>query len=150
MSVEAIMTRTVLSVEPNTSVREAIRLIEDSDIRHLPVIEAGRVVGMLSDRDLREYRIPIMLELERYDDERDRSRVDALLDTPVSELMSSDVISVESRETIASAIEAMLRFRVGAVPVIDHFTEQLVGILSYVDVLRYTSELLAADEDEDA
>jgi acetoin utilization protein AcuB len=141
MSIEAIMSSSVLSVESTATVREAIRLIEDSEIRHLPIVDDGRLVGIVSDRDLREYRIPLMLEIERLG-ETDRARADELLDTAISAVMSSDIVSVDSGETIESVIDAMLEYKIGAVPVIDRHTEDLVGIVSYVDVLRYARELL--------
>ncbi|HLT35586.1 MAG TPA: CBS domain-containing protein [Enhygromyxa sp.] len=143
MSIEAIMTRTVLSVGPATTVREAIRLIEDSEIRHLPVVdgEGGSLLGIVSDRDLREFRIPLLVEIERFGD-ADRERTDELLDTPISEVMAAEVVSVDSSETVESVIDAMLEYKVGAVPVVDRHSEELVGIVSYVDVLRYARELL--------
>jgi acetoin utilization protein AcuB len=143
MSIEAIMSRTVLSVEPTTTAREAIRLIEDCDVRHLPVVDAGdgSLLGIVSDRDLREFRIPLLIEIERFA-EADRERTDELLNTPMSEVMAADVVSVDSSESIESVIDAMLEYKVGAIPVIDRHTEELVGIVSYVDVLRYARELM--------
>jgi acetoin utilization protein AcuB len=143
MSVEAIMSRTILRVEPTTTVREAIRLIEDCEIRHLPVVDVAdnKLLGIVSDRDLREFRIPLMVEVERFG-EADRDRTDELLNTPISEVMAADVVSVDSSETIESVIDAMLEYKVGAVPVIDRHSDELVGIVSYVDVLRYARELL--------
>lgn len=143
MSVEAIMSRNILSVEPSATVREAIRLIEDSEIRHLPIVEAetNRLLGIVSDRDLREFRIPLMVEIERFG-EAERDRTDELLNTAISEVMAGDVVSVDSSESIESVIEAMLEYKVGAVPVIDRHTEELVGIVSYVDVLRYAREIM--------
>ncbi|NVB41132.1 CBS domain-containing protein [Pseudenhygromyxa sp. WMMC2535] len=142
MSVEAIMTKEVLSVSPETTVREAVRLLEDSDVRHLPVVEGGcELVGIVSDRDLREYRIPVMLEIERLDEE-DRARADRILDTPVSEAMNTDIVAVDSSESIDSVIAAMIEYRVGAVPVVDRDSDELVGIVSYIDVLRYAREIL--------
>lgn len=145
MTAQAIMTRSVLSVKPATTVREAIRLIEDSDIRHLPVVDGATLVGILSDRDLREYRIPVMLEIEYLSDE-DRSRANDILDTPVSEAMNSDMITVDSAESISDVIGVMIEYKVGAVPVVDRTTAELVGIISYVDVLSYARSLL--DENE--
>lgn len=144
MSIEAIMSRTVLTVEPTTSVREAIRLIEDCEVRHLPVVDGagGPLLGIVSDRDLREFRIPLMVEIERFAD-ADRDRTDELLNTPISEVMAADVVSVDSNESIESVIDAMIEYKVGAVPVIDRHTQELVGIVSYVDVLRYARELVA-------
>jgi acetoin utilization protein AcuB len=142
MSIEAIMSRNILSAGPTTTVREAVRLIEDSEIRHLPIVEGKRLLGIVSDRDLREFRIPLMVEIERFSD-ADRDRTDELLNTPLSEVMAADVVSVDSSESIESAIDAMIEYKVGAVPVVDRFTDELVGIVSYIDVLRYARELMA-------
>lgn len=146
MSVEAIMSRAVLTVEPTTTVREAIRLIEDCEIRHLPVVdgEGGRLLGIVSDRDLREFRVPLMVEIERFSD-ADRKRTDELLNTPIREVMADDVVSVDSTESIESAIDAMIEYKIGAVPVVDPHTTELVGIISYIDVLRYARECVAED-----
>ena len=143
MSVEAIMTQSVLSVGPSATVREAIRLLEDSEIRHLLVVEDGQLVGIVSDRDLREYRIPLMLEADA--DQASR-RAEAILDTAVSEVMASDVVAVDSSESVLSVIDAMIEYKVGAVPVIDRHSDELLGIVSYVDVLRYARALLVENE----
>lgn len=142
MSVTAIMSQTIVSVKPSTSVREAIRLIEDTEVRHLPVVgEEGELLGIVSDRDLREFRIPLMVEIDRFAD-ADRDRTEELLATPISEVMAADVVSVDSSETVESVIDAMLEYKIGAVPVVDRHTEELVGIVSYIDVLRYAREIM--------
>jgi acetoin utilization protein AcuB len=140
MSVQTIMTRTVVCAAPTTTVREAIRLIEDSDVRHLPIVDGRELLGIVSDRDLREYRIPLYVEIEQMSD-ADRARADELLDTPLGEVMSEEVISVEGHESIASVVDAMLEYKVGAVPVVNDDNE-LLGIVSYIDVLKYTLELM--------
>ena len=139
------MTSDVLTVGPEATVREAIRLIEDSDIRHLPVIDDGKLVGIISDRDLREYRIPIMLEIERFDEE-ERDEASDILDTAVSEVMATNVISVDSSESVASVLDAMIEYKVGAVPVVDRHSDELVGIVSYIDMLRYARSLIDDEE----
>ena len=141
MSLEAIMSTTIISASPTATVREAIRLLEDSEIRHLPVVEEGRLLGIISDRDLREYREPLLVEIENFDSAA-AERVEEALDTAIVEVMSSDVISVDSSESIASVIDAMSEYKVGAVPVIDRRTDKLAGIISYIDVLRYARTLI--------
>ena len=141
MSLEAIMSTTIISASPTATVREAIRLLEDSEIRHLPVVEEGRLLGIISDRDLREYREPLLVEIENFDSAA-AERVEEALDTAIVEVMSSDLISVDSSESIASVIDAMSEYKVGAVPVIDRRTDKLAGIISYIDVLRYARTLI--------
>jgi acetoin utilization protein AcuB len=65
-----------------------------------------------------------------------------LLATPISEVMAADVVSVDSSESVESVIDAMLEYKVGAVPVVDRHSSELVGIVSYIDVLRYARELM--------
>ena len=84
---------------------------------------------MLSDRDLRSLSFPMFVGSEYAGDMR------RALDAKVSELMSSDVLSVEVEANVSEAVELMLEHKIGAVPVVDA-DGVLVGIVSYMDVLR--------------
>lgn len=130
MSVSEIMTRDPVTISPGATVRDAIRLLEGLSARHLPVIDGGRLVGLVSDRDLREYRIPILEEIA------DPEYADSLLDKPVSEAMHTAVVKVDTGEGLKTVVDLMLEYGIGAIPVVDRSTEALVGIVSYVDVLR--------------
>lgn len=136
MEVQELMTTALVTIKPTDSVREALSKMEDQEIRHLPVVEGKRLAGMVSDRDLREYRLPVMEEIENPD------YADDLLDTPVAEMMNTDVVTLEPGETLKAAIDLMLEYGVGALPVVDRHKEELVGILSYVDVLRHVRTVL--------
>jgi acetoin utilization protein AcuB len=129
MDVSAIMTRTVVTVTPRDPVRRAAELLEDLEIRHLPVVDEGRLVGVVSDRDLREYRLPLDDELE------DPEYADALMATPIEEMMNRQVISLEPTESLTTAVDLILEYGIGAIPVVDK-TGRLEGILSYVDILK--------------
>jgi acetoin utilization protein AcuB len=132
-AVEEIMTREPTSIRPNTTVAEALRKLRLLDVRHLPVVnEDHELVGMISDRDLRG--VPLEMEVA--------GRQTVPLDTPVSTLMSTDVLSVELETTLADTIDLMLDEKVGALPVVDD-RGVLVGIVSYVDLLREFLSALA-------
>ena len=64
MDARTIMTKSVVTASPSDTVGHALRTLEDQSIRHLPIVEDGRLIGMVSDRDLREYRLPLMDELD--------------------------------------------------------------------------------------
>ena len=130
MDVSEIMTQAVVTANPGDPVRKALELLEDQHIRHLPVIDDGRLVGMLSDRDLREYRLPLMQELD------DPGFASELLDAPVSQAMATQPIAVDAGESVRSTIDLMVEHGIGAVPVIDRHSDELIGIVSYVDVLK--------------
>jgi acetoin utilization protein AcuB len=129
MVVEEIMTRNPHAIEANQSVREAMHRLLTLDIRHLPVLDSGVLVGMLSDRDVRGIASATLT-----------GEVNDQLSAAVSDLMTSDPISVDPEADIGEVIDLMIENKVGALPVVAE--DKLVGIVSYVDVLRYArSEL---------
>lgn len=130
MNVSELMTKAVVVVTQSDTVGTALRLLEECEIRHLPVLEGQNIVGIVSDRDLRRYRLPVLEELAHI------AYADKLLEKQVSEAMRTDVILVDERESLRNAVDAMIECGVGAVPVVAHGTRHLLGMLSYVDVLR--------------
>ncbi len=137
MQVGSIAKQVVVTGKPEDTVRDAIATLESLEVRHLPIVtEDGELVGMISDRDLREYRLPTLEELEN------PGKADELLDTPLSEVMRGNVVCVDSTESLRTAVELMIEYGIGALPVMDQGREELVGILSYVDVLRAVKDSL--------
>lgn len=133
MTVGEIMTRSPMTAESTTTVGEALGLLYELDVRHLPVVDEGRLVGMISDRDLRTLLGPsFRLGVAKTD----------VLERPIGPLMSSDVRSVDPETELSEAIDIMLDNRVGALAVTSAEDDQLVGIVSYVDILRAAQPLL--------
>ena len=114
-----LMTEDPMVVDENASVADAIDILYSLDIRHLPVMRGKELVGLLSDRDLQ----PLLR------DESSRTRT-------VASVMNSNVISVDPDASIAEISAALVDNRIGAVPVVDGHEGDLIGIVSYVDVLR--------------
>ena len=110
----------------------ADRLMRLARVRHLPVVEDGRLVGVLSHRDLRE-AVLARLELA-VPPEHQRS----LLSQPVQPLVRTDVVAVEPDCPLARAAELMLCYGIGFLPVVerDGSGDRLVGILTESDLLR--------------
>ena len=134
MDVADIMTRSVVVLTGADTIGRALTLLEDSGVRHLPVVEGQRVIGMLSDRDVREYRLPIVDELEN------PTLAEELLARPVTEAMNRDFVFVDDTEPLRRAAELMIEYGVGAVPVLAAKGHELVGMVSYVDLLRIVLE----------
>jgi acetoin utilization protein AcuB len=105
-------------------------------IRHIPVVQGGALVGMLSDRDLGQLDIGRVLGLEG------AAAARAELARSVIESMSADVIFVHPETEVADVIGLLIEGRVGALPVIRPNTREVVGIISYVDVLRALQDRL--------
>lgn len=129
MVVEEIMSEQPHAIEATESVREAMHRLMAQDIRHLPVLDDGVLVGMLSDRDLRSIASEALT-----------AEVGDQLAQPVSEVMTSDPITVLPETEVGEAIDLMIEHKVGALPVVAE--DRLVGILSYIDVLRVAKSAL--------
>jgi acetoin utilization protein AcuB len=124
------MSEDPVAISLSSTVGDAVQILQDLQVRHLPVINTAReVVGMLSDRDLRALSIPRTIEGEW------RGAFRIALETDVAQIMSSDVITVEEETENSEISDLMLDNKVGAIPVVD-VEGCLVGIVSYIDVLR--------------
>jgi acetoin utilization protein AcuB len=102
----------------------------------VPVIQGGALVGMLSDRDLARVGIGSLLMAEG------AGEVGQDLGTPISGLMSTDVIVVQPETELSDVIDLLVECKVGALPVVDPDTRAVVGIVSYIDVLRAIQDQL--------
>ncbi|MCB0343740.1 MAG: CBS domain-containing protein [Bdellovibrionales bacterium] len=136
MLVEEIMTSEPLTVETNQSIREALSTMHDADIRHLPVVSEGVLIGMLSDRDLKEFTLPLDRELDTGGDPFSR------LETRLGDIVQGDVLSVPPSAEVSEVIDLMVEHKVGAIPVTNATDGALVGIVSYIDVLQAAQDIL--------
>lgn len=126
-----IMTANPEYVESTASIREAINRLYELDARHLPVTDgSGELVGLLSDRDLREYEQPLDMQYE------DPVETDERDERPVSNIMRGDVIYADPEDDVAELIDLIIEHKIGAIPIVDSIDGNLVGIVSYVDILR--------------
>ena len=111
MTVADVMTRQLVTIGPETSCDKAERLMEEHRVRHLPVVDAGRLVGMVTDRDARS----------RGGD-------------AVARIMTADPVTVTARMRVEHAARLMLEGHFGSLPVVDGGA--LVGIVTYTDLLH--------------
>jgi acetoin utilization protein AcuB len=130
MVARELMTPDPLTVSPQATVAEVWDLMREADVRHVPVVQADGLVGMVSDRDLARVDIARLLKAEGAGALRDE------LATPIARLMSPVVIAVDPESDIGEVIELLIDHRIGAVPVVREETREVLGIISYVDVLR--------------
>lgn len=135
-SVATVMTGEVDTIGPGDSLFDAALRMHQGGYRHLPVVDADqRVIGMLSDRDVRNaFGDPRKLV------ERDDVDHEYALGIRVDEAMTPDPITVTTDQTLGDAVAAFLDARVGAIPVVDPDTGRLEGLVSYLDALAAASE----------
>ncbi|HTK89377.1 MAG TPA: CBS domain-containing protein [Verrucomicrobiae bacterium] len=125
-----LMTPNPVTVDLNASTGDAWDIMRENDIRHVPVVDGGVLVGMLSDRDLGSLDIGRILAFDG------AAAVRAELARPVIDRMSVDVVSVHPEAEVSDVIDLLLEARIGAVPVVRPDSREIVGIVSYVDILR--------------
>jgi acetoin utilization protein AcuB len=130
-----------VTVNERATIGEAWRLLTEGSIRHLPVVRDGDVVGILSDRDFRSLGISIVTDVQGYDRVRER------LLAPVSALMTSGVVTTDRDADVSEIVDLMLEEKLSALPVVEEGTQSLVGIVSYIDVLRATQPLLSGESE---
>ncbi|TNF25112.1 MAG: CBS domain-containing protein [Deltaproteobacteria bacterium] len=128
MRVADLMTSDLITIAPGATVADALDRMYTHDVRHLPVVRHGRLVGMLSDRDMRGLFIPDPEVPGLFDASR--------MTITVSDLMSNNPIALPTEADVDDAIEAILENHIGAIPIVDALDGTLVGIVSYTDILR--------------
>ena len=130
LKAEDLMTRNPVTLDITSTVQDAADMMWAAEVRHIPVVEHGTLVGMISDRDLRSYMLPRPERIFRADEERARMAVS------VSAVIPSDVTTVRPDTPVAELLDILLEEKIGAVPVLAPDTGDLIGVVSYIDVLR--------------
>jgi CBS domain-containing protein len=116
-SVRDAMTENPSSIEASASVVEAARLMREEDIGSLPITDGGKLVGMITDRD-----VTTMVVAEGTDPDA----------TSAGDVSSRDPISVEPDKDIEEALQLMARNQVRRLPVVEN--DGLVGIVAQADI----------------
>jgi acetoin utilization protein AcuB len=129
-----VMTSPVISVAPSAALLDAALILRGNSIRHLPVLEGERLVGLISDRDIQRCApsrlIPVTEEVYN----------SVFANTNVERVMTRDPQTVSSAETVLAGITRMQQAKCGCLPVVDQGV--LVGILTRGDLLDALQRLL--------
>jgi len=132
------MEREVVSLEASDSLDLADDIMRLGRIRHMPVLSGGRLVGIVSQRDLFRASVSSVLQL-RHDAEREW-----LAKIPVQGVMTTNVFTIHPEHSVREAVQIMIDKKVGCLPVVEN--GQLIGLLSESDCLRYLARLLDISE----
>ena len=130
------MTEHLVTLSPQASVAEALTLCRKRRIRHIPILDKGRLVGIVSDRDLRDAS-PTLGDPER-------ARI--LQELRVADVMSREVITVDPQDSIENAAQQMYELKIESLPVVSEGAvadagstvaeEEVLGIVTSSDVMR--------------
>jgi acetoin utilization protein AcuB len=138
MLVRDVMQTKAVTITPDTTLPDAMRLASQRGIRHLPVLEYGQLVGIVSDRDLKRAMASPATSLEAHE-------LNYLLDRlQVREIMSRGVITIGPMFPVEDAARLMVLHKIGALPVTE--AGQLIGIITETDVLELFVRTLGAAE----
>lgn len=138
------MTDVIITIDPDGSVASARDLMWRTNIRHLPVVDSDRLIGIVSDRDVRGAADVIGLS-------GTQRALAAGSYRAVRTVMSTAVQTVWPRDTVVYAASVMAQWRIGALPVVSD--DRLVGIITTTDCLRalvalhHTAPAQAATDD---
>lgn len=137
-TVKDIMTRRVIVLTEEENLQKLEEGMERFGLRHLPVVDKGKLVGLVSHRDL------LRASVSNLDPVRDERNWCLLANTFVGEIMKRDVTSAKPDTPLAEAARTMVEGKFGCLPVIDD-DGTLVGIVTESDFLKLTAELLEAE-----
>jgi acetoin utilization protein AcuB len=119
-----------LTGRPEDLVSQVHHRMHRADVRHLPIVAAdGTLLGLLSDRDLRQAGASTLLPLSRYEAPL------RLMTMLVKDIMRTDVTTVGGETTLADAGQLLLEHKIGCLPVL-HYDRTLVGIVTVTDLLH--------------
>lgn len=135
MKVSRYMTQKLITATPAMSVKQAFLLMRTHRVRHIPVVEGEKLVGIISDRDLRRPRWA-----EELDDWTAYYQVDE--NHAVADIMTRTPETLRASDDVKKAVAIFRDRRYGALPVLNKDGE-LVGILSAQDLLGALDEFLS-------
>jgi len=128
MKVKELMTEHVETVERNDELSLAEDIMKMNRVRHLPVMEDGRLVGVLSQRDL------FLAALSTAMGFGEKASKAFLATVPVKEVMADDLVTVAPSDDLKQAARLMSERKIGCLPVVED--GRLVGILTESDFLK--------------
>jgi CBS domain-containing protein len=141
--VSKIMSTSLITCDVETDVGEIARLIWENNVSSLPVVEQGKVVGMVTDYDLisrqTEFDGPMYLPfIDVYfqvPGTGDADQLRRILATTARELMSYPVLTLTADESVQDAATIMYEHRINAIPVVDA-DELIIGIVTRADIVQ--------------
>ncbi|GAB6099923.1 CBS domain-containing protein [Halanaerocella petrolearia] len=147
MKANEIMTEDVITISPETTVKEVAKLLTDNNISGLPVVEDRGLVGIISEGDLIVkdkkldfpdyiYFLDSIFYLDSLEDfEQDLKK---MVGVKVADLMTEDIITVGSDADVEDIATIFVEEEINRVPVVED--GELVGIVTRADIVRYMSQ----------
>ena len=129
MLVKNWMSKNVITVDVDDSMHDAMKRMKQNDIRMLPVLKKGKLVGVVTDRDLKRASASDATTLDVHELLYLVSKI------KVGNIMTKDPITVPQNFTVEETAEVLLRHKISGAPVVDQ-NGQLVGTITQTDLFR--------------
>jgi len=133
-TVGELMTRKVVTVSEGDTLGAAGEGMERFHFRHLPVTRDGKLVGLVTHRDLLHASSSFLSE-------QAEARDALIKQQPIKRVMRTDLVTVMADESLLDAAKLMLEAKIGCLPVVDA-DDKLVGIITEADFLKLTVRML--------
>ena len=135
MQVWQLMSSDPVTLDAHATLDVADDLMKLKRIRHLPVLEDGRLVGLITQRDLFLAGVSSVLNF------RHRAEKEWLGRIRIREVMTTDLVTIAPQTDMEEAVDRMLEHKIGCLPVMAG--GKLIGLLSETDCLRYLKRILS-------
>lgn len=129
MLIKDWMAKNVLTVDENTSLMRATRIMKENTIRRLPVVSHGKLIGIITDRDVKDASPSKTTSLDIHE------LYYLLSEMKVKDVMTADPMTLQGEASLEKAAVIMLESKISGMPVVDD-SGHLIGLLSETDVLR--------------
>ena len=129
MLVKNWMSKKVISIDADDSMQDAMALLKEHGIRRLPVMKKGKLVGIVTDRDLKKASASDATTLEIHE------LLYLLTAVKVKDIMTKDPITVPPDYTVEETAQVLLEGKISGAPVVDH-SGKVVGVITQSDLFR--------------
>jgi acetoin utilization protein AcuB len=134
MLVSNWMNKNVVTIDVNDSMLDALKILKERNIRHLPVVKEGKLVGIVTDRDLKKASPSEATTLEAHELLYLTAKI------KVGEIMTKNPITIPYDYTVEEAAEILLQHKISGLPVVDK-GGKVVGTITQTDIFRLVTAL---------
>jgi len=136
MLVRDVMTRNLITVDPETSFTDALKIMRENKIRRLPVLENGKLVGIVTEKDILYASPSKATTLDVWELHYLLSKL------KIREIMTRDVVTIQEDTPVEEAAKIMVDNKIGALPVMKG--DELIGIITETDIFKVFLEMFGA------
>ncbi|MCO5249860.1 MAG: CBS domain-containing protein [Candidatus Kapabacteria bacterium] len=134
--VSEIMTTNVFNVSIEDTIHDADEIMKREKIRHIPVLEGRKIVGVITDLKIREYSLRNIYDANQNFGENGFNKI-----IDYAKIMNPITHVIYPEDSVAKAVALMAKYKLDCLPVVD-WEMNLLGILTHTDILLFTHSLL--------